>query len=611
MLPVLVELRSLEKAPTLDELLAQHLVRQGVDDISPAKLRYMIRRGRLALLFDGFDELELRVGYDNAADYLQTLLESVTDRAKVVLTSRTQHFRSTEQVRTALGERVATLTASRVAVLEDFSEEQILEFLANLYGGDRERAQRRFQLLGDIEDLLGLAANPRMLTFITALDEERLRTVQREHGRISAAELYREILHSWLSEEANRQSHRRGVRSLDERERLDACTALALRLWSSASPTIGLVDLSAEVSATLTRLAEQGYSSAQASHSIGSGSLLTRTDDGAFAFIHQSIMEWLVADAAARSLHTPTGAQILTTRRMSRLMMDFFRDLAGQDAAHQWTADVLADAASTAPAKQNAMELRERLDPALVPAPARLWPGPQNLAGLDLRDQDLAHRDLRDADLRGANLNGMRLEGTDFSGADLSDADLAGARLIDVSLRGAILTGSRWTRAALLGTRGWEGQASAPELRDAAIVGRDHADVMIQPPGAAISDVAFSSDGTLLALCSESNAQLIDAADGRRIRVLTNPAGQLSGLAFSPDGTLLATASDDHTARIWDLATGTTRTTLQGHTGTLRGVAFSPDGTLLATASADHTARIWDLATGTTCATLEGHTGGP
>ena len=37
-LPVLVELRGLEKAPTLDELLAQHLVRHGVEDINPAEL---------------------------------------------------------------------------------------------------------------------------------------------------------------------------------------------------------------------------------------------------------------------------------------------------------------------------------------------------------------------------------------------------------------------------------------------------------------------------------------------------------------------------------------------------------------------------------------------
>ena len=76
----------------------------------------MIQSGRLALLFDGFDELELRVGYDSAADYLQTLLESVTEQAKVVLTSRTQHFHSVHQVRTALGQRVASVSGSRVLV---------------------------------------------------------------------------------------------------------------------------------------------------------------------------------------------------------------------------------------------------------------------------------------------------------------------------------------------------------------------------------------------------------------------------------------------------------------------------------------------------------------
>jgi WD40 repeat protein len=75
-------------------------------------------------------------------------------------------------------------------------------------------------------------------------------------------------------------------------------------------------------------------------------------------------------------------------------------------------------------------------------------------------------------------------------------------------------------------------------------------------------------------------------------------------LSRSPDVALLATASDDGTARIWDLATGTTRTTLKGHTGRVWGVAFSPDGTLLATASDDGTARIWDAANGAALAVL-------
>ena len=269
-LPVLVELRRLEKAPSLDELLNQHLVSQGVEEISPAKLRYMITSGRLTLLFDGFDELELRVGYDNAADYLQVLLESVTGRAKVVLTSRTQHFLSTSQVRTALGERVAIRAASRVVIIEDFSDEQILRFLTRLYNSDGARAAARFALLAEIKDLLGLARNPRMLSFIAELGEERLRDVQREHGQISAAELYREIVRFWLAAEAARQRHPHGMPSLDERQRLDSCAALALWSWTSASAVIGLAEISAEISAALSQLTGD-YSAEQAVHSIVSG----------------------------------------------------------------------------------------------------------------------------------------------------------------------------------------------------------------------------------------------------------------------------------------------------------------------------------------------------
>ncbi len=600
--PVLVELRGLEKAPTLDELLSQYLVRQGVDDISPAKLRYMIHSGRVGLLFDGFDELELRVGYDSAADYLRILLDSVTGHAKVVLTSRTQHFRSTGQVTTALGERVGTLAASRVVVLEDFSGEQILAFLVNLFG-DEERARARYELLGGIGNLLELARNPRMLAFVAELEESRLRALQDEEGQVSAAGLYREIIDFWLAGEAERQRYRHGLPSLDESERLSACTALALRLWASKDPTIALADLSAEISATLTGLAERGYTKEQASHSIGSGSLLVRTEDGAFAFVHQSIMEWLVAEAAARALSAPDTRQLLATRRMSRVMAEFFADLADDRAVGGWASQVLSDPEAPEAAKQNALAVMDRLGRGT----GRAEQERPNLAGVDLRGHDLNGRDLRGANLRGANLRGMRLTDIDLTGVDLTNADLTGARLIRGSLAGAILMGSRWSRAALLGTEVPADLLASEELAVAAIPGRDPADAMIQPSGPARC-VAFSPDSTLLAAGLGSDVLLADATDGRAVRVLSGHADSIWGVAFSPDGTQLATASGDRTTRIWDLITGTTRATLEGHAGVVWGVAFSPDGTQLATASGDRTTRIWDLATGTVHATLEGHT---
>jgi WD40 repeat protein len=576
LLPILVELRALEKAPTLEALLVLHLASQGVPDIDVAKLRYMVRSGRLALLFDGFDELELRVGYDNAADYLRILLASVTGQAKVVMTSRTQHFRSNQQV---LDVRV---NGSHVVVLEELSDDQIAEFLTKLYDGDRDRARARLALIRGIGNLHGLAHNPRMLAFIAGLDDARLRAVK---GELSAAQLYGEIIDFWLSTETERHAHQRGMPTLSKRERLDACTALALRLWASKDPTIALGDLSAEVSATLTGLAERGFSDEQTSHSIGSGSLLVRTEDDAFAFVHQSVMEWLVAAAAAND---PQHTLILIGRRMSRLMAEFYADLAGHETARAWADAILADDQATEVAKQNALMIPGRVERQPAAGERRA----PSLGGVDLRGQDLNYADLSHADLRGADLRGMRLRGTVLSGADLTGADLRGARLTSCELDGAVLTDSRWERAAILGsTVGY-----APELRAAAVPGRDRANTMFWPQSRPYR-VAYSPDGTLLAVASFDFIEILDTDGYQTIRVLRPDAGQVKSIAFSPDGTLLAMAAGTHEALVLDVATGEVVNRLRGHEGVVNAVAFSPLGTEIATA-ADGTARAWDLSDG-------------
>jgi WD40 repeat protein len=597
--PILVELRYLEKAPTLDELLMQHLVRQGVKgDFSTAKLRYMITSGRVALLFDGFDELELRVGYDHAAEYLQALLDSATGQAKVILTSRTQHFRSTEQVRTVLGKRVEDRTGSRVVVLEEFSNAQILEFLTKLHPDDPSRARIRFELIGGIANLLDLAHNPRMLTFVADLDEERLRAAARnEAGKITAASLYAEIIDFWLTKEEERHTHEQGLRPITKKERLNACTALALRLWTSRLPQLALTDLSAEVTVTLRDIAERGYTDEQAIHSIASGSLLVRDEeDGTFAFIHQSIMEWLVASAAARSIGGQSSEQILATQQMSQLMAEFFTDLAGVEKALLWTTRTLSDRAASENVKQNALAIANRVG---------IKPGTQ-LSGMDLRGQDLFQFDLRGADLSGANLSGMTLHLTDFLGANLSDANLTGVRMIGGSLRGANLTGSRWNRAFILGTAGLPELTTTPEIGQAAVAGRDQVEVILPAPGM-VTCVAFSPVGLLLAIGRWSHVQLIDAETGKTLRLLTGHTGQVNDIAFSPDGSLIATASGDRTVRISEVATGIHRTMLRGHDDEVGSVAFSPDGSLIATASDDRTVRTWDTATWTHRTTFNGH----
>ena len=120
-----------------------------------------------------------------------------------------------------------------------------------------------------------------------------------------------------------------------------------------------------------------------------------------------------------------------------------------------------------------------------------------------------------------------------------------------------------------------------------------------------LSELAFSPDGKRLVTASDDHtARIWDAATGQELLTLRGHGG----VTFSPDGKRLATASDDHTAKIWDAATGHDVFTLRGHGECVRWVTFSPDGKRLATASGDKTAKIWDVATGRELLTLRGHT---
>ena len=76
---------------------------------------------------------------------------------------------------------------------------------------------------------------------------------------------------------------------------------------------------------------------------------------------------------------------------------------------------------------------------------------------------------------------------------------------------------------------------------------------------------------------------------------------------FSPDGRLLVTASDDHDARTWDVATGRLLHVLRGHFFPVRSASFSPDGRWVVTAS-QFTARLWDAGTGQVVLYLQGNT---
>ena len=62
---------------------------------------------------------------------------------------------------------------------------------------------------------------------------------------------------------------------------------------------------------------------------------------------------------------------------------------------------------------------------------------------------------------------------------------------------------------------------------------------------------------------------------------LVLPVGHTSSInraVFSPDGKLVLTASEDRTARVFEVSTGFKLLLLIGHTSILKSAVFSPDG---------------------------------
>jgi Tol biopolymer transport system component/dienelactone hydrolase len=114
-----------------------------------------------------------------------------------------------------------------------------------------------------------------------------------------------------------------------------------------------------------------------------------------------------------------------------------------------------------------------------------------------------------------------------------------------------------------------------------------------------IKGVAFSPDSKYLATsASDHTARLWDVATGKQLHVFAQPDA-LETVEFSPDGKYLLTAGLDHKAWLWDVATGQTVHVFSGHTGITNDAEFAPDGKSIITAGDDDgTARVWDVVTG-------------
>ena len=109
-----------------------------------------------------------------------------------------------------------------------------------------------------------------------------------------------------------------------------------------------------------------------------------------------------------------------------------------------------------------------------------------------------------------------------------------------------------------------------------------------------VTDMAFSPDGSQLAVACSIGIWLYNVRNGTEEVFLKGHTELVNSVAYSPDRKILASCSNDWTIRIWDVDQQKHIKTLGGYRGPVNSVAFSPDGKTIVSGSNDGI-RVWNV----------------
>ncbi len=127
----------------------------------------------------------------------------------------------------------------------------------------------------------------------------------------------------------------------------------------------------------------------------------------------------------------------------------------------------------------------------------------------------------------------------------------------------------------------------------------------LAPYDGMINDVAWAPDGhTGVVIGKREDIVLFDLV-AHTMRELRGHTDQVYSAVFTHDGRGMLTASDDSTARMWNLADDSS-IVLRGHDDDVYRARLSPDERFAATASLDGSVRVWPLANSNVRVFLEG-----
>lgn len=274
------------------------------------------------LILDGFDELSLTFDKETVLKEIENLSKTAQEYKKVILTSRTQFFRSEEEEKETLvrkefherGPRSMIYPRFERIYVSLFDDEQIRRYL-KLCLGKKEAEKFWNETVEVVFDVKDLARRPILIELIV----NDLDAVQNIEGKVTQGKVYRTITERWQEREEQRLPPSIELQHKEERIPKNIILfmeELAYWMFTQEKDRLHFNTLRDAINEYFDNETKKrlGLSLDNLDYQIRNCSFLSRNEaEGYYTFAHRSFIEYFVARKLAREIPEDKAKEIKIT----------------------------------------------------------------------------------------------------------------------------------------------------------------------------------------------------------------------------------------------------------------------------------------------------------
>ena len=443
-IPIIIELRDFGKNFNLRGYLTDFLINQYDTNLRTySAFEKLNNEGKFLIIFDAFDEMTNLADRSLILRNLDEILQLAQHKAKILITCRTSFIRDRTdlermQVGRQLDEMLHKHKTFNVIFLNDFSEEQVQEYLYNYYGEDWINF---YKSLEKNNKLMLLADRPILLSMITSTISNN-----KSLSNMKISNLFEKYTNTWIERDDWRCK-------LSSDQRLEISELLAYELIIQARKKIHHKELESIIPKCIRKVNQELLD--QYAQEVRTCAFLHNDLQGFYSFTHKSFAEFLTAKYIASQIEI--GNINILTKNIPIDVVDLLIEII-QEAPEKYI-DYIRDSLVTKPEDITAYDWNyiRAISISIIINIGN------NLVDVDISNVQFPDKSrFVDIDFTLCNMSEIRgnkidFEKSDFSGvnlnhAALSESNFRDAKLINTNFQGADLRGSNFWGADLSGS---------------------------------------------------------------------------------------------------------------------------------------------------------------